>query len=799
MNTRRRYLVVGCGIAGALVTLAVLLGGAAYLFKQHQSTLAQLPDKASPIMIAITDPHSSQTVPAGTPLLVHVDAGSSESLFSLELWANGQIVGVQAAPAPNGTSAFAADFAWTPSDPGNYTLIARGIQANNQGADSDGVIVIVGPSEKTLDESGSVDTGQSIPISNGGGGEGGSIPLPQPPSLPGDSDSIGPAQTWKLSLTDWMFGGPSVLPKAPELTAAPQGCGATLSIHDLSEGEDGFIVFKMTDSAPTLTKVTTLDGQSQLDWLTYTDESYTNENSYMVRAFNGNKVADSNIVFAKGDPADCKSVSSQIPQLSIQLTSLKTDVDADMVYCYKSLNGVDWSRWPTSGFFMPGADGFDIQGQADSLVLNELAGKSLTLDLECWGWVGGELQILGKLHKDDIRPALGNVQLTDGGLVAGLDLGGGIIQTKDKTKAPTDPKMPKVFAIIFHGPNACKEHLPGKGNNFLESALYCSWFPVYNPDEGQSQPYLVWYVSDPQYQQCVDGKGADCNSVDSYLTRAKSYGGVVGFNVYAQFNNAIPQATTPHDRTVFVVPPQNTCGQDVLYLTVRMFYQGGPKDPDYPNQMIESPDSNTITSVFNCPPPSEVKLDVTFDTLHLGDLYDGPLDDDLELFGSLVAEGLPGSGSVLNFGKWGENGPDCTDLDAPPLLPTDIIAPFRTLGSGGNELPECPHYYYTGMSDPLFAATSMCASDTYAHCNGSYSTQNNVIQVTVGDGSKLRVSVHIMDYDAYSLDDTVCQTQTYIGPESNYSWMSYSGSGTLSQGDNGNASCTVYFHVAPSP
>jgi len=792
MSTQRKFSVIGCVVAGGLVVLALLFGVAAYQFKKYQAALGSLPDKATPIVIAITDPQTGQAVPAGTPLLVHVSAGSPEALLSLELWVNGQIIGVQAAPAPDGITPFAADFAWTPSDPGTYTLVARGLQADKQSGDSAGVMIIVGPTEKAADEGGGADTGQSIPISNGGGGDGGSIPLPLPPAPPGGLDSIGPAQTWSLSVGEWLSGDSDGPPQAPQLTAEDEGCGATLSIHDLSQNEDGFIVFRMTETSPMLTKIATLEGQSELDWLTYTDESYTHANSYMVRAFNGVKVTDSNIVFVEGNPADCEQNASEPPLLSIQLTSLKTDIPADMVYCYKSLNGVDWSRWPATGFFMPGADGFDIQGQADSLLLNELEGKSLTLDLECWGWAGGVLKLLGRLHQDDIAPGLGDLQLVDGGLVAGLDLGEGYKPLGHTgEKAPTDPKMPKVFAIVFLGPDACLEHLPSKGGNLFESLLFCTWFPEYNQDQGQSQPYLVWYVSDGL---CVNGQGAACNNFEYYLNRAALYDGQVGFNVYAQYNNSIPLATTPHDRTQFVVPPQGTCGESGFFFTVRMFYQGGPNDPDYPDHMIEGPDSNTVTSVFNCPPPSEVKLDVFFDTLHIGNLGDGiGGGDDLEIYASFVAEGKnPGSGSVLNLGYWGWSGGDCPD-DSFTWLG---VPNFLTLNTAGIS-QECPLQVENG--DTSLGEQGLCASNTYSHCVGSYASNNNKIQITVGDGSQIRVAIHAMDYDENGDDDDVCHTEKLIGPESIFGWMGFTTSGEMSQGDNGSASCKVFFHVAPSP
>ncbi len=787
MSTRRPFFAIGCGITAALVILAVLFSVTTYQFRKYQATVESLSGKTTPIMIAITNPYSGQTVPAGTPLLVHVTASSPEKLLSLELWANGQIVGIQGAPTPDGITPFAADFAWTPADSGTYTLIARGVQAANQSGDSAAVVVIVGPTDKPTDGGGTGEGEQIIPIYNGGGGDGGSIPLPLPPSPPGETDSSGPAEMLSPSLTNWLLGASNDPPQAPQLTAEPAGCGAILSIHDLSQNEDGFIVFRMTEASPTLTKIATLKGQSAVDWLTYSDESASSTNSYMVRAFNGSKVADSNIVFVEGNPSDCDI--SAMPVLSIELTSLKSDMGADRAYCYKSLNGVDWSRWPVSGFFTPGADGFDIEGQADTILLNELEGKSLTLDLECWGWVGGTLTMLGKLHHDNLGPELGNLQLADSGLLAGLDIGNTIkpMGGDGPPKPVTGPKIPTVFAIIFFGQDSCTDHLPSGGSNFLENLLFCTWFPEYNFDQGASQPYLVWYVSDPKYQECLDGTGADCNSMQFYLDRVNMYGGEVGFHVYGQASDSIPLATMPYNLTAFVIPPHIACDEDAFLMTVRTFWQAGPNDPDFPNEMRESIDSNTVSAASLCPPPEEVKLDVTFDILRIGDLGDGiGGGDDLEIYASFAAEGKdPGTGSVLNMGRWGWSGSDCIN---------DVVS--FTLNSIGLS-SECPRPVKEG--DVSLNEQPMCASNTYSHCVGSYSENNNKIQVTVGDGSRIRISVHAMDYDTDSADDNVCDVETWIGPESIYGWQGFTTSGQMSQGDNGSASCKVFFHIEPSP
>src|SRR5258706_2398251 len=123
MSNRRGFLVIGCIAAGALAALALLLGFAALQFMQYRTSVGQLPDKVSAITLAITDPHTGAQVTAGTPLLVHVSAGSAKPLLSLELWSNGQVVCVHAAPGPGRLSPFTADFAWTPGNPGTYSLV----------------------------------------------------------------------------------------------------------------------------------------------------------------------------------------------------------------------------------------------------------------------------------------------------------------------------------------------------------------------------------------------------------------------------------------------------------------------------------------------------------------------------------------------------------------------------------------------------------------------------------------------------------------------------------------------------
>src|SRR6185503_11540083 len=111
--------------------------------------------------------------------------------------------------------------------------------------------------------------------------------------------------------------------------------------------------------------------------------------------------------------------------------------------------------------------------------------------------------------------------------------------------------------------------------------------------------------------------------------------------------------------------------------------------------------------------------------------------------------------------------------------------------------PECPQILTEG--DIPISSLHLCSSNTYSHCVGDYGGPNNKIQVTVGDGSHLRVAIHAMDYDELGGDDTVCHTEITLGPQSIFGWEGFTASSSMSQGDNDTASCTVLFHVAPSP
>ncbi len=770
-----------------LILLVVVIG---YFFVQYRSNILDLPIYTAPFKVEILDPPSGTEAPVNMALLVEASVHAENPIQSVELWANGSIVGVQSVSPGEPTTAVIG-FSWVPSEAGTYALIARARDAEEKTADSSAVTLLIGPSDKSAQDDASEDPGGYVPIAGGSGGEGapsGYGPpesLPSQPTSPNGDDSIGPAEPWKGSLGNWitqiLYGGP---PTAPELDGEVLDCGVLLNIHDVSTNEEGFFLYRQTANAPGWKRIGTLAAQSQFDWITYTDQGFNGLISYYVAAFNGQNESPSNIVTFNINPETCPPAENEHVALSIEVTNLSTESGAEQVYCYKSLDGTNWSRWPKTGFFEPGVEGFEIETAVEKILMDETDPQAISLHLECWGWVGGDLQKLGEFLADDLNP-----EKTDS-LAFGDSLLSAAFQVNEvpvtqmsgegATKPATDPKMPRVFAIILPGVQTCLDHTPSGGDNFWENLFYCIWYPEYHDYD---QPYLAWFVM----ETCLDGWGDDCNSLDYYLYRAANNGGEVGFNIYSQYSDIYPMQTTESGLTAWpIAPPQNGCGSDTKFLNVRMYYTGGAEDPDYPNTTVEGMESNTVNTQPFCPTPDEVELEVTFDSIVIGDLGDGiGGGDDLEIYGEFNAGGSPGYGTSLHLRPWGDHG-ECPDDNV------EWLGSMSMLGT-----MDCPQIVTEGSAS-ISTFDLLCSSSYPGFCSVSgYQTQNNKARITVEGGGSIHVAVHIWDWDHQSGDDPVCNAEMWIGPESIFGWMGYKTSAHLHQGDNDNASCDVYFRIEP--
>jgi hypothetical protein len=270
----------------------------------------------------------------------------------------------------------------------------------------------------------------------------------------------------------------------------------------------------------------------------------------------------------------------------------------ELTYCYQSTDGVSWARWPQFGFLTPDEDGFVTGAPVVQLLHKGIEGQSaiprLGLYMECWGWQGGVLVLLGDFFVEDMHPQYIGSQFVPGEgisaevefipveLVGGSEFypvgpettgGSDFVSQQDQLELQTwiSPEIPRVVLDQTTNPEQCKNHLPPDEQNSVGQSIYCSPYPEFDPNLGavSTQPYLVW-----NFDSCLAGSGENCKSYAELLALAETNGGQVGFNVTSLSNaGSFTWPVIKPNLTMLVVPPLN-CTGDVEY-NVRLWYKPG--------------------------------------------------------------------------------------------------------------------------------------------------------------------------------------------------------------------------------
>lgn len=773
---------IGAAIVLAVAAASLLL----YKFYEYRNVgLNGLLDAPQP-SVAITTPQSYSSASVQSPLPVDVVANGYQPLTSIELWVDGILLGVQAAP-PTGLFNFKTTFLWTPGAAGEYSLVARALDSNGDSSVSPAVMVKITP---FLPPEGSEVAFEEGPPSV----------LPAAPSgfpavgFPGTNESVGEAGIGQPSVGDWLLNLTNKeAPQAPELVIAAQGCAVTLNLHDLSDNEEGFQVFRSLNNSPAWLEIASLNSQSALDWITYQDElDGGNQALYYVVAVNGAGQAKSNLASASIDPADCPSAEPGPQFLMIEPLSFTIDLPVDKAYCYRSLGGLYWQRWPSAGFFTPsdqGDGGLDVKGNGMVFALDGLDGEPIIetqdLFLECWGWTGGQLKFLGDLQiaNEDI-----------------FDLGqheeeGGIFTFIHNTKfsiydpysqyklwtLPESAQIPFIYAFLSYDQTLCVDHLPPDAQNFLGGLVFCSPWPGYTMGAGTAnpQPYLIWVVST---NKCPAGTGEDCRFLDT-IHSADPNGSAL-FEVLGELHGKYEGLGllnyVPFSRTSDVANTA-TYECDSIEYTVAIKIM-----PEY----IYGPPSNKVT--IPCTGPlsgDQVGLDVTFTNLNLSSIDDGEsAPEDLELYGLFEALSSDGSFGTLDLATW-----NAVQCDHPEVF-------SGGLNSGGY-ITYCPIEYGNGNHSiaNMYLCTQPpdCADSTVAE---NFITDNNTIHLTVGEGDQILLQVMLMDWDSASANEVACFALLTTESKTLQQWENTVGQVfTLSQAFNGDAACNVTASVSVAP
>jgi hypothetical protein len=398
------------------------------------------------------------------------------------------------------------------------------------------------------------------------------------------------------------------------------------------------------------------------------------------------------------------------PGYEILLSSIFPALEGGQVYCYYTLDGVNWARYPAdpNAFVTPAEN-----GAGKSLISLAEIVDGMILQTECWGWQDGQLQYLGKQDYGGIGPGG-----SSGG--TGPDIS---IQAADDFDFDIDflvsYRIPKVLAWAAFSGTACVEH---SGVNVIAAGLICSAFP-------EDQAYTVW------------GPIGGCPAKDtSPSAQCFTEQDIIGYRVYdTLFSSTNPTATTGNQgqTTVYALQDWGACASRQVSVSAlvqtddgiqeglrsnQVFYNGHPECPFQQGQI-----------------PKTVHF--TWTTIQMSDVDDGVADNTVEAYGYLKIS-LDGNTYLRGLSSTSEQ---CHSQ--PCGLAPYTGEPFDF--SNGT-------YNWSGI--PLCATTQQS-------CSYFWDVNNNVVDIPVWVNSgNMKVTIKIWDHDGGSGDDAVCIVSAWVDP-----------------------------------
>jgi hypothetical protein len=718
--------------------------------------------------VVITDPLNLSQYPAGRGIFVKVSASGEGGLLSTELWINGTLAGVQAAP-PGEPTSLKTIFNWTPPQGGQFSLVARTLDDRGHTASSSAVIVFVDAAD--YGEGPDPEAGKEQPVV---------LPAPSggwSPPAPPEEGEADPSDGWQGSPLDWLTDlTAQSAPAAPVLAAEADGCIARLYIQDLSDNEEGFTIYRQVTNDVAWVHVSDLASHAGQGWIEYQQQNLAGGITYYVAAFNGKGSAASNLALVNLDPEDCApEPEEKLKVLTLKVENLELG-NVDRSYCYHTLNGKNWSRFPESGFLTPDKAGSDANLLSDPLVVTDFEGQliyeTMDLKLECWGWSGGLLNYLGtleeKLNLLDPITVHADFEGFVFDIYADIYLGFNAPTFKleetlepwmatyadpysiETIGVPTWAMLPTAGVYITTDPAGCELGI-------LEPSydvILCQPLEGFNYGPGGVNPqrYLVWVVMD---WWCKDNpqeaQPGECVRLAWWKNFAKAHDGTLGYRIYA--NYMIPGSSNDFNEyqdyklMSWRIPP---CDAEVAVYRVTLEVQF---EDDYTRfHRLEGP-AYGVPSFCGEALGDWINMQVDFNTLTLNSVDDGSGDD--------IADWVYG--------------------------PMDV---FPT----GN-----PHHI-------KFPGGALCEDSAqgligcFLLTNGVYDLHSlfsppfwpPVIHVPIQENQIMQISIHLIEHDDLSADDTICLTHVFIGPRTIEQWAAVENEVVyLHMPFNGNAECTL--------
>ncbi len=760
-------------IISLAVIIILVIGGLVFtrFMNFKNKGLAGLQKLPQPSVV-ITSPQPFSQGSVHYPTSVNVTAHSYQPIKSLQLWVNGALMGEQDV-IPSNTLAYNTIFDWQSGGAGKYSLVARVIDQTGNTADSPVVLVEILAYTPPPGTTGSVSFDPGKPLVEPQAPPG-AAPAPSP--APGETS--GPGTSSGLSFADFLANlAVNTPPNAPGLVSIVQACSVNLEIHDLSNNEAGFQIFR-SENGGIWDQIATLNSQSKYDWITYTDTlTGTTQASYYVLAVNSAGHSESNPVSVNIDQASCSSANGNQQVVDINLQSFDTGGAADRSYCYRSFDDIHWDRWPSTGFLT--SSGSPLDPSKTRMAFNTVGpdGKSepanLVMSLECWGWNGSNLKYLGKVHFSNPDLSLAGIHsASDGILHIIFNTGSGGKVPFGYTQPPKDKNMPFIDAWLTYDPNFCKNHQPPNAPSDV-----CAPFPGYSTGlhTANPQPYLVWFVLE---HTCPAGFNNKCATIADLENDAKTSGGQLYFLLHQEDKLTGDDYGVPIGQTVYVAPMANCPGDFTDTITLQYIA---------PGDFAQSAESNQVTIPCAQPFGNKLPISVTFNSMTLNNLGDGTVD----LYGVFQASTPSGSNLLLNLGQ------SDSSIRSNDGCPGD--APFGSFNTNGLAGLGCLDTYGSGTTS--LAAHEMCLADIGWLCyisstntNTNYMLNNNTFKLSVAEGDSIKLHIEVWDYDTIAADDLICASNSQTPSRTLLQWAnSVPQTFNMSNPDlgDGDGSCSV--------
>ncbi len=411
-------MLIGLVIAAGLV---VIVGAGIFFFLNTPEASQQLPAGSGVVQVIIQSPDNNETALIKSPVIINAGAYSELAIRELQLSINGIDLPKKFYPDVVKENRILSSWSWTPTEEGQFTLLARASTDSGITGLSNAVQLKVTSAVLDVPEtqapSGPTPDSVKARLNEVNMMLGKMTPVEEPQSslametnritfanqpAPVDTsegsveNSVSPKHLLLLQGITAKF-NPMPQPEAPVIKGSPGHCSTVLRITDQSETEAGFFLYRLDPDTQVFNRVATLNGHPGTSNFTYTDQDLpSGKYGYYLSAFNAAGETQGSPVFVESTGTDCRK--PLVRSLEFASLTINPGKPVDRMYCYLSTDGSRWNRIPAGRetFVYPGKGTFDFAPYLPNTIPAGNWPADVAIGMDCWGWKGEDLEYLGR-------------------------------------------------------------------------------------------------------------------------------------------------------------------------------------------------------------------------------------------------------------------------------------------------------------------------------------------------------------------------------------------------------------------